>query len=98
MIMHDIMCPEEVKRITRSKLTSHMRPYYSILKAARAVLFHATNIHCHHSRGIMDPSFYILEWMLHVCTEFDSIQPDRIKKNGQTVTKNYYNSRRIART
>ena len=35
--------------------------FFSFFEAARAVLFHATAIHCHHGRDIEDPSFFVLE-------------------------------------
>ena len=53
----------------------------SFLKAPRAVLFHATAIHCHHGIDIEDASFSVLERITDLPPIQSSIQPEKI--NGQ---------------
>ena len=58
----------------------------SFLEAARAVLFHATAIHCHHGRDIEDPSFFVLGQVLQVCPQIQSsIQPEKIEKQAREL-------------
>ena len=51
------------------------------LEAPRAVLFHATAIHCHYGRDIEeDASFLVLERVTDLPPIQSSIQPEKIEK------------------
>ena len=62
----------------------------SFLEAPRAVLFHATAIHCHYGKDIEDASFFILERELLICPQFKVPFSQWRSKNGWasgTITK-----------
>ena len=52
----------------------------SFLEAPRAVLFHATAIHCHCGIDIEDASFLVLERVTDLPPIQSSIQPEKIEK------------------
>ena len=52
--------------------------YVCCLKVPRAVLFHATAIHCHYGIDIEDASFLVLERELLICPQFIIIPFDRV--------------------
>ena len=55
----------------------------SFLEAPRAVLFHATAIHCHYGIDIEDASFLVLERELLICPQFKVPFSQKRSKNGR---------------
>ena len=53
----------------------------SFLEASKAVPFHATAIHCHHSMDFADAFFFVLGSELLVCPQFQVTASHRRSKN-----------------